>query len=184
LLPPRNPSGEHGTTFRLKAPAALVLPRPCAPAMPSLDRAGYAGHETFGSHPPSPLLVGTLSEAKSADGAEEDEFTGVRKSGKLDFPCWAGIVQPVLRTLLVLSVVIGITIIVAITHGLDGDVNWPFSRAQGMAVLANMPAGFAFFFISDLIAVLPPFLAALCFLRLERAAPPTAPCYQIAHRVF
>lgn len=112
--------------------------------------------------------MGALSEANTADRvcrAQEDEFAGAaeddfaansQKSGEVDYQCWAVIVQPVLRALLVLSVVIGITIIVAITHGLDGDVNWPFSRAQGLAVLANMPAGFVFFFVSDLIAVLPP----------------------------
>lgn len=144
LLPPAKPNGELVTGFKRKAPVPVRL--------------NNQMNEDCDSEPPSPLLVSAApgfnygyGGQRQGLGAAEDAAARLR-DGERDRSSWIT-VQDVLRVLLLLSVVLGITGIIVFTHGLDGDENWPFSWAQGLQILTNVPAGFAFFFVSDLIAV-------------------------------
>ena len=151
LLPPAKSKGEH---LPGKAPASLNSLFPSAAFTRAQAR---DADERVESEPPSPLLAAAASgfqrdgSPRQILGAAEDgdasALDGERKG------TWWAAVQAVLRGLLLLSVVLGLTMITVYTHGLDGDESWPFSRAQGLQILTNMPAGFAFFFVSDLIAV-------------------------------
>ena len=155
LLPPSKSTGELLPGFKRKAPASLNSLFSSAAFARAQTR---DADERVESEPPSPLLTAAASGFNQKDGSprqiwgaaedgDERALDGERK-GTL----WAA-VQGVLRGLLLLSVVLGLTMITVYTHGLDGDESWPFSRAQALQILTNMPAGFAFFFVSDLVAV-------------------------------
>ena len=63
--------------------------------------------------------------------------------------CWDTVLSA-LRVLLVLSVIAGLVTVVVLTH--DESEAWPFTPEQGVDILHNLPAGFAFYLFSDVLA--------------------------------
>ena len=100
---------------------------------------------------PSPPHPGACASIEQ-DGALVGPPAGERQHDEHDSAPLLDAIAAVLRMLLVLAVVVGVSAVVVIARGMDEEPGWPLTQPQGWEILRNMPAGFLCFAISDMLA--------------------------------